>query len=94
MISVQEVAESLAGAGASVGDVETLKECIMDALVSVGASPYAGTDFDGPRHKTVYALDEAANQLVERYLGGIPHVGEADVIKDGIRLGLKKIGRA
>lgn len=93
MISVQEVADSFAGHHGSVGDANTLRDCIIESLVSLGASPNAGWDFDGPRRKTVYTLDDAAEQLVERYLGGIPHVGEVDVIKEGIERGLKKIGR-
>lgn len=93
MISVREVAESLTSCRASVGDINTLSECIMESLVSLGASPNADMDFGGPRRKKVYTLDEAAEQLVERYLGGIPHIGETDVIKEGIERGLKKIGR-
>lgn len=93
MISVREVAESFGGRRASVGDINTLSECIMESLVSLGASPNAYIDFDGPRRKKVYTLDEAANQLIERYLGGFPNVGEADVIKEGIERGLKQIGR-
>ena len=94
MISVREVAESLTSCRASVGDINTLSECIMESLVSLGASPNADMDFGGPRRKKVYTLDEAAHQLAERYLGEIPppSVGETDVIKEGIERGLKKIG--
>lgn len=95
MISVREVAESFGGCHASVGEINTLSECIMESLVSLGASPNADMDFDGPRRKKVYTLDEAAHQLVERYLGEIPppSIGETDVIKEGIERGLAKIGR-
>ena len=90
MISVQEVADSFAGVRGSVGDANTLRECIIESLVSLGASPNAGWDFDGPRRKTVYTLDDAAEQLVERYLGGVHNVGEAIVLTDAIEGGLKK----
>ena len=93
MISVQEVAESLASSGASIWEVDTLKECIIESLVSLGVSPNAKWDFSGPRRKKVYTADDAANELIQRYIGGDAYVGEANVIKEGIERGLKKIGR-
>jgi hypothetical protein len=94
MISVQEVAESFAGTGASVWEVDTLRESIIESLVSLGVSPNAEWDFHGPRRKTACSLDDAAEQLVDRYTGGTPHMGECDVIKEGIERGLRKIGRS
>lgn len=93
MISVQEVAESYARRTASIGDVETIKQCLIDALVSLGASPFAEWDFGGPRHKKVYSDDDVVEQLAEKYLGGHASVRDADTIMEGIVLGLKKIGQ-
>ena len=93
MVSVMEVAETLVGPSGSLGDIDVLKDEIMDALVSLGASPNADPDFDGPRRKHIYGDDEMAEQLVERYLGAVPHVGEVCVVKEAIERGLKKIGR-
>lgn len=92
MISVQEVAETFAGDRPSIGEVNTVKECIVEALVSLGVSPYAEWDFSGPRRRRITPAETAAEHLVEKYIGGVPHVGDVNVIKEGIERGMKKIG--
>ena len=93
MISVAEVAESLSGYRASLGDVYAMKDILMDALVSLGAHPLADTDFGGPRRKKVYCASDAAEQLVQRYIGGIAHLGDVIVIEEAMNRCLALVGR-
>lgn len=92
MMSVQEAAESLAGSRATLGDVETLKGYMVEGLVSIGVSPEADFDFDGPRRRTVYSIDDAVEHLLKKYVGGCPNAGDAIKLSDSIRAGLLKIG--
>jgi hypothetical protein len=98
MISVREAAESIAdeyfgrGRSASMKDADAIADGIKEGLKKLGCSDSIVDDFDGPRRKHISNLNDASEQLIEKYLHSVPSVGEIDTLKQSIVDVIKKNG--
>ena len=91
MITVMEVAESVGTSNPSVGEVNFIFDAICDALRKIGVSMSETLDWDGPKRKAAYSIDDAVDEMLERYKPD-GNAGDAMILREAMVNARKQLG--
>lgn len=91
MITVMEVAESVGTSNPSVGEVNFIFDAICDALRKIGVSMSETLDWDGPKRKMAYSIDDAVDEMLERYKPD-GSAGDAMILREAMVNARKQLG--